>query len=148
MFDIGLHVDPSTLHLTEREAQIRHMVLWACVFCDKWWSLYLGRPTAIKTTDIAPACLKQDFGPLILTRITGQEKEPVTKVYEALLRLMELVGPLCELDVRKSSRSSEGYFTVAAVNRELDKWYAGLPGELKWSDKNCETMPPSFFLLQ
>jgi hypothetical protein len=34
LFDVGLHVDPSELRLTEREVQIRHMVLWACVMND------------------------------------------------------------------------------------------------------------------
>jgi hypothetical protein len=34
LFDVGLHVDPSELHLTDREVQIRHMVLWACIMND------------------------------------------------------------------------------------------------------------------
>lgn len=34
LFDVGLHVDPSELRLTEREVQIRHMVLWACIMND------------------------------------------------------------------------------------------------------------------
>jgi hypothetical protein len=35
VFDVGLHVDASELRLTEREVQIRHMVLWACIINDK-----------------------------------------------------------------------------------------------------------------
>jgi hypothetical protein len=34
LFDVGLHVDPKELGLTERETQIRHMVLWACIMND------------------------------------------------------------------------------------------------------------------
>jgi hypothetical protein len=34
LFDVGLHVDPLELRLTEREVQIRHMVLWACIMND------------------------------------------------------------------------------------------------------------------
>ena len=34
LFDVGLHVDPSELRLTDREVQIRHMVLWACIMND------------------------------------------------------------------------------------------------------------------
>lgn len=34
VFDAGLHVDPAVMHLAERETQIRHMVLWACIFTD------------------------------------------------------------------------------------------------------------------
>jgi len=35
LFDAGLHVDAAELCLTEREAQIRHMVLWACIVNDR-----------------------------------------------------------------------------------------------------------------
>ena len=35
VFDVGLHVDASELQLTERETQIRNMVLWACMLNDK-----------------------------------------------------------------------------------------------------------------
>jgi hypothetical protein len=34
MFDVGLHVDPMELGLTERETQIRHMVLWTYIMND------------------------------------------------------------------------------------------------------------------
>lgn len=34
--DVGLHVDPNTLRLTEKEAQIRHMVLWASLVHDMY----------------------------------------------------------------------------------------------------------------
>lgn len=35
VFDVGLHIDPDLLNLTERETQIRHMVLWASLITDK-----------------------------------------------------------------------------------------------------------------
>jgi hypothetical protein len=35
VFDVGLHVDAGELQLTERETQIRNMVLWACLLNDK-----------------------------------------------------------------------------------------------------------------
>lgn len=38
LFDIGLHVDPCELRLTDREVQIRHMVLWACIMNDVYVS--------------------------------------------------------------------------------------------------------------
>ena len=34
-FDLGLNLDTTQLGLTEREVQIRHMVLWACAVYDK-----------------------------------------------------------------------------------------------------------------
>ena len=35
VFDAGLQVDPSPLGLPERDMQIRHMVLWACMTTDR-----------------------------------------------------------------------------------------------------------------
>lgn len=35
VFDAGLHVDPSSLGLAERDTQIRYMVLWACITTDR-----------------------------------------------------------------------------------------------------------------
>lgn len=35
VFDAGLHVDPGSLNMPERDTQIRHMVLWACMTTDR-----------------------------------------------------------------------------------------------------------------
>jgi hypothetical protein len=35
VYDVGLHVEASALHLSEQECQLRHMVLWACIISDK-----------------------------------------------------------------------------------------------------------------
>jgi hypothetical protein len=120
LFDVGLHVDPSELRLTEREVQIRHMVLWGCIMNDVYWALYLGRPTMLKASDIAPTCLNKDFDRLIesQTRTYAYEKTIETKVYEALLTLMDLLEPLCETrDLRKRVRDSDAYLKIATMVR-------------------------------
>jgi hypothetical protein len=100
VFDVGLHVDPNELQLTEREVEIRHMVLWACLINDKYYSIYMGRPSYFKSSDIAPSCMSMYFGRLIASRQPRPySKSLETKVYESLLQLMELVGPLCDLEV-------------------------------------------------
>lgn len=146
VWDIGLHVDASDLGLTKRDAQIRHMLLWYACVSDKYCALYLGRPTTLKVSDIAPTCLSKDFGRLINSRPKPFEKTPETRVYEAFLRLMDLLEPLCET-VRKSATSTDGYFRIAALDRELDDWYAKLADDLKWTETNIVNGPPSFFLL-
>ena len=123
------------------------MVLWACILNDKYWSLYLGRPTAIKTSDIAPSCLSREFSPSICTP-TGHLKPPATRVYEALLRLMELVGPLSDFDIKRPARTTEAYFKTAAIGQELSNWYETLPADLLYNSENIDAMPPPFFLLQ
>ncbi|KAF2107078.1 fungal-specific transcription factor domain-containing protein [Lophiotrema nucula] len=150
LFDVGLHVDPCELRLTEREVQIRHMVLWACIMNDVYWALYLGRPTMLKASDIAPACLNKDFDRLIesQTRTYAYEKTIETKVYEALLQLMDLLEPLCETrDLRKNLKPSDAYLKIATLDRKLNNWYADLPERLRWTPGNLARAPASFYLL-
>jgi hypothetical protein len=148
VFDVGLHVDPNELQLTDLEIEIRHMVLWACLINDKYYSIYMGRPSYFKTSDIAPSCMSKDFGRLIASRQPRPYAKSLdTKVYESLLQLMELVGPLCDLEVKRPWKTTDAYFKIAAVDRELTSWLAGLPAELKWNDENIANGPPPLFLL-
>lgn len=150
LFDVGLHVDPSELRLTDREVQIRHMVLWACIMNDVYWALYLGRPTMLKASDMAPACLTKDFDRLIesQTRTYAYEKTIETRVYEAVLQLMDLLEPLCETrDLRKNLKPSDAYLKIATLDRILNNWYADLPERLRWTEDNIRTAPASFYLL-
>jgi hypothetical protein len=148
VFDVGLHVDSNELQLTEREVEIRHMVLWACLINDTHYSIYMGRPSYFKTTDIAPSCMSKDFSRLIASREPRPYlKSLETKVYESLLHLMELVGPLCDLEVKKPWKTTDAYFKIAAVDRELTSWLAELPVELKWTDENIANGPAPFYLL-
>jgi len=147
VWDLGLHVDPSDLGLTERDAQIRYMLLWYACVCDKLWAIYLGRPTTLKVSDIAPSCLSKDFGRLINARLpTPLNKSTETRVYEAYLKLMDLLEPLCDT-VLKPAKTTDGYFRIAALDRELDDWYAKLPEDLIWTEENIANGPPPFFLL-
>ncbi|CAH0047587.1 unnamed protein product [Clonostachys solani] len=145
--DVGLHVDPTTLCLTEKEAQIRHMVLWASLVHDMHWSLYLGRPTTLKLSDIAPVCLSRDFTKLIFCRPSGHEKKLTTRIYEALLKLMGLISPLCDrCVVLKPSTTAETYFRMASLDEELNSWRSELLEDLRWPPRTWD-MPSSFYLL-
>ncbi|KAK7190596.1 fungal specific transcription factor domain-containing protein [Paraphaeosphaeria sporulosa] len=151
LYDVGLHVDPSELRLTDREVQIRHMVLWACIMNDvRYWALYLGRPTMLKSSDIAPTCLEKDFDRLIesQTRTYAYQKTIETRVYEALLELMDLLEPLCGTpSISKNAKPSDAYLKIATLDRTLNDWYADLPEQLKWTEGTIRTAPSSFFLL-
>ncbi|KAL1901977.1 hypothetical protein Sste5346_001683 [Sporothrix stenoceras] len=147
VIDVGLHVDPSPLQLTVKEAQIRHMVLWACILHDMYWSLYLGRPTTLKAVDIAPACLSKDFTRLICCRPSGHEKKLTTRIYEHLLQLMDLISPLCDRStLARPSRTTETYFKMVALDEDLHGWYDDLPEDLKWPTTR-PNMPSSYYLL-
>jgi hypothetical protein len=102
----------------------------------------------LKSSDMAPSCLSKDFGRLISCRPSGHEKSHETRVYEALLELMELVGPLCDLEVKRTSKVTDAYFKIAALDRELNNWYTELPEDLKWSANNVANGPAPLLLLQ
>lgn len=150
VYDVGLHVDFSILKLTEIESQIRYMVLWAALLCDKYWALFLGRPTILKEADIAPSSLQKDFRKMIdCGPNASTEKTVATKIYENHLKLMDLVGTLCEtFDSRKNGKLSETYLDIATLDRDLNSWYSDLADELKWTPMNIAQATPSFFLLQ
>ena len=114
----------------------------------RYWSLYLGRPTTFNENSMAPSCLSKNFGALISCRPSAYSKSPETKVYEALLQLMDLVGPLCDLEVKKTTKTTDTYFKIAGHDRELNTWYSELSEDLKWNPQNIANGPPPFFLLQ
>ncbi|KAK5158109.1 hypothetical protein LTR04_005309 [Oleoguttula sp. CCFEE 6159] len=150
-FDIGLHLDSRLSGLPECEVEIRHMTLWACVVYDKYWALFLGRPTSMKSTDLEIYNLTKQFERLGSCKPAGPQKSLETQIYEALLDLMELAGKITEnIDPRSQSAVNidrNGYLRMAALDRELGAWYARLPEPLKWTTANINTAPFSFFLL-
>src|ERR1700750_3028265 len=95
-FDIGLHLDTRLSGLPEREVEIRRMTLWACVIYDKYWALFLGRPTSMKSSDLEVYHLAKHFERLGTCLPAGPEKALETQIYEALLDLMELAGKITE----------------------------------------------------
>jgi hypothetical protein len=102
----------------------------------------------LKINDVAPSCLSKDFGRLISCRPSGHEKTYETRVYEALLQLMEMVGQLCDLEVKRTTKVTDAYFKIAALDRELNNWYTELGEDLKWTADNVTNGPASLFLLQ
>lgn len=105
----------------------------------------------LKSSDFAPTCLEKDFDRLIesQTRTSAYEKTMETRVYEALLQLMDLLEPLCQTpSMNKTAKPSDAYLKIATLDRTLNDWYAGLPERLRWTEENVQTAPSSFFLLQ
>ena len=93
-FDIGLHLDSRPSGLPQREVEIRQMTLWACVMYDKYWALFLGRPTGMKSSDLEIYSLSKQFERLGTCKPVGLEKSMETQIYEALIDLMELAGKI------------------------------------------------------
>jgi hypothetical protein len=163
-FDIGLHLDCRNNGLPDQEIEIRHMVMRACVIYDKYWALFLGRPTSIKNQDIGMDLLSKRLSalnPSMHGSAPTDEKSMLTEVFEQLVELMELAGRIVE--TRENRRGSRGadpnnvlaaneaednaYLHVINLDRQLQNWYRRLPDHLSWKPANIKTAPISFFLL-
>ncbi|KAL5340905.1 fungal-specific transcription factor domain-containing protein [Aspergillus crustosus] len=152
-FDVGLHLDRSGSGLSQRDIEIGRMTLWACVIFDRYWALFLGRPTALKPDDLEIYELSQQFDRLGTSPPTSQEKTLELQIYQALFELMEMagkitaIGSMHSISSRGADHDRAVYLRMAALDSELEKWYARLSHSLKYTTQNAETAPPSFFLL-
>lgn len=171
-FDVGLHLDCSNNGLSDREVSIRHMTMRACVIYDKYWALFLGRPTSIKNQDIGMDLLSRQFAGMLSKDANGQARQQtptraqtrgsiVQEIYDQLVELMELAGRIVEIrESNKRHHSSRepnmfaaaeaednAYLQVINLDRQLQNWYRRLPDYLTWKPANIKTAPFSFFLL-
>ncbi|KAI0389118.1 fungal-specific transcription factor domain-containing protein [Xylariaceae sp. FL0594] len=158
-FDIGLHVDCSDSGLSDGERSIRARVWRACILYDRYWALFLGRPTSIKRRDVglnflSKRCssanhpLELDLSPP--TSPQGREEE----IHEQLLELLDLSAEIVETqnDVRPGVDTTEesgnsAYMRVLTIDQQLRAWYARLPAHLTWKVVNTRAAPLSYFLL-
>lgn len=103
----------------------------------------------VKSDTIVAAKGSKTFDRLIACRSTTVKKTLETKVYEALLVLMDIAGAITDiLSTKDMAKDSEVYFQMAVLDKDLNAWYSGLPSHLKWTPKNVAVAPSSFFLLQ
>lgn len=150
-FDIGLHQDRSDSGLVQRDIEIGRLTLWACVVYDRYWALFLGRPTALKPDDLEIYDLSEKFNRLGASPSAGSEGSLETQIYQALIEVMELAGRITEIMDKVPNRSSSLdrvlYLQMSALDRELESLYKRLPLHLKYTSENASSAPFSFFLL-
>nr|POF04266.1 putative transcriptional regulatory protein [Quercus suber] len=153
-YDVGLHLDNRQSGMSQLEVDIRNMTLWACVIYDRYWSLFLGRPTAMKSSDLETYYLAQRFERLGSCRPAGLEGSLITRIYEALLDLMDIGGQIVELPEHREKVSNtsqvpdhSSYLRMMAIDRQLRSWAGRLPEDLRYSKANSSTVPFAFYML-
>jgi hypothetical protein len=114
------------------------------------WALFMGRPTVIRSSDLGSA-----EGPALCRTLvvddsdSSAEEKLQFEIYEAFDSLMKHASKITDdADLQSTSIRTNAYFTVAKVYADLDQWYKDLPQHLKWTGKNVQSAPSSFFLLQ
>lgn len=152
-YDIGLQLDTRQAGMSEREIDIRRMTLWACVIFDRYWSLFLGRPLTMKSVDLEIYTLADQFERLGSSLPAGPSRSTNTRIYEALIDLMEVAGRMVEYPEFRKTNAFEtapdqaAYFRMAALDKELHDWAARLPMDLRYTEENRKSAPFSFYLL-
>jgi hypothetical protein len=118
----------------------------------RYWAIFLGRPTSMKSSDLEINQLSRQFERLGTCRPAGVDKSMETIIYEALIDLMELAGKITEnMDWRSKNTGSTidcaQHKRMTALHREFSTWYDRLPPNLQWTPTNIASAPSSFFLL-
>jgi hypothetical protein len=161
LFDLGLNRS-LVVSLSGVDNQVRRTVLWGCITIDRlvatdcgqyvtltgsdrYWGLFLGRPTSIKLSDISvinQAQPMKDCTPL------GADKKLETDIYEALIYLMSIAAKVTDAAHRQYRISDPtSYLFVAGIGQELRDWQDALPEILKWQPNNLGNAPASYFTL-
>ncbi|CCF45640.1 nitrogen assimilation transcription factor nit-4 [Colletotrichum higginsianum] len=166
-FDIGLHIDCRDNGMSEQEVDIRHMAMRACVLYDKYWALFLGRPTSIKHRDIDLDLHSRRFSkPSSPKEWPGvaDKADNVEEIQTHLVELMELSSRIAEMrgkpqthdithvdgDDKCNGSSDEkdaAYFHAIEIERRLRDWHRRLPEHLQWKSANIEHAALNYFLL-
>ncbi|KAF4120118.1 Fungal trans [Geosmithia morbida] len=161
-FDIGLHLNCRNDGISEKEVHIRQMVMKACVVYDKYWALFLGRPTSIKSQDLDLELVSDRLSTTHKDLPTTFDRDVNMEIYEKLIELMELSGRIVEMRSHKSVKKTttdstnmfamneaedNAYLHVINLDRMLQNWYRRLPEHLAWRPANIKTAPYGFFLL-
>ncbi|KAI0512942.1 fungal-specific transcription factor domain-containing protein [Xylaria bambusicola] len=163
-FDMGLHIDCSTIQLSDQEVRVRRRAMKACVLYDKYWSLFQGRATSITSHHIdfdlskATVFTTQSFGhtPYIPTGTEMVDEE----IHKQFFELMSLAtsnfdhrvrvgrnGGLDRSDSFPIHAADEDDSTEILLDQQLHDWYRRLPSHLSWEPENAITAPCSYFLL-
>ena len=156
VFDLGLNRQISPAGQSRLDMEVRRTVLWGCVLLDRFWGLFLGRPTSIKIADISIPASMSTFIPgtgmtTQLRRLQGclpmgPQCRFETQIYEALISLTDTACKLTDAAHRHyTTADPSAYYFVTGLHRELRSWYKQLPRRLQWTPANLARNPPSAF---
>ncbi|KAM7221981.1 fungal-specific transcription factor [Rhypophila decipiens] len=134
-FALGLQVQDASWDSMGSGADVKRLVMTACVMFDRHWALLLGRPTTIKN---------QDLG----IKLLPKERFPLTSSPTIDELLMDLASRIADSQNTAYDTSAILATTEGDGNAYLQAaWYRRLPEELSWTPGNIKAAPFSFFML-
>lgn len=146
IFDLGLNRQISQAGQSRLDMEVKRTVLWGCVVLDRFWGLFLGRPTSIKIADITISNSPTKPRPMQGCLPMGPQCRFETEIYDALINLTDTASKLTDAAHRHYTTSDpSAYYFVTGLHRELRSWYKHLPSRLQWTPANLARNPPSAF---
>jgi hypothetical protein len=101
----------------------------------------------MKISDIEASYLYKGTSSHDSTHSAGSGESLAIIMHEAHFDLMELAGKTARILAANSTTDPNQYLQMAALDKDLNKWYARLPQQLSWTSDNVAIAPYPFFLL-
>ncbi|KAK4957844.1 hypothetical protein LTR66_013206 [Elasticomyces elasticus] len=112
IFELGLHRNPEdieSLNLSKMDLEVRKTVFWGCFTFDRVWSLYLGRPYAIKLEDVT-----------VRKPLDGNDSPSwEALILAAWIDLLDIVGHICN-ELNHDTPTSRSF--IVSMNQRLLDW--------------------------
>ncbi|KAL2354244.1 fungal-specific transcription factor domain-containing protein [Cryomyces antarcticus] len=112
IFELGLHRNPEdieSLNLSKMDLEVRKTVFWGCFTFDRVWSLYLGRPYAIKLEDVT-----------VRKPLDGNDSPSwEVLILAAWIDLLDIVGHICN-ELNHDTPTSRTF--IMSMNQRLLDW--------------------------
>ncbi|KAJ7161307.1 fungal-specific transcription factor domain-containing protein [Mycena crocata] len=133
------------------ETQTRRQIWWACCLADRYGSMYMGRPVAIRDDDFdTPLPDDEEEQPWESLTPSGMASYPGTTLaaFRAAGKLALILGAVITkvYPVRPASIASR-QASLGTLESRLDQWYLSLPEALRYDTASRRITPSPPVLL-
>ncbi|KAJ6503261.1 fungal-specific transcription factor domain-containing protein [Mycena vitilis] len=133
-----------------QETQTRRQIWWACLVADRYGSMYMGRPVAIRDEDFdTPLPDDEEEQPWEALAPGGNGANFIGDTmasFRASGRLALILGAIItKIYPVRSSTSRQA--SLATLESRLDQWYLSLPEGLRYDTASRRIVPPPPVLL-
>ncbi|OAL19164.1 hypothetical protein AYO20_11675 [Fonsecaea nubica] len=138
LYDLGLNRDGTDLlalgYISERDLQVRHDVFWGCYVYDKFYSIYLGRPSTVKLADATvPRPSSRSDDPQLQTRVAWCD------LCMILSDVIDMVNyPSSSIVLRHQSTIAR----LSSMSQRLLQWLEALPIWIRRKPESEHPPPP------
>ncbi|KAJ7751211.1 fungal-specific transcription factor domain-containing protein [Mycena maculata] len=138
---------------TAEETQTRRQIWWACCVADRYGSMYMGRPVAIRDSDFDTPLPEdeeeQPWESLVPSSMVGATYPGITLgSFRAAGNLALILGAvITEIYPVRGTSVASRQASLAKLETRLDQWYLSLPEALRYDTASRRIVPSPPVLL-